>query len=202
MKPLSALFALLLLSACGTTSTTRLNVVPVERTSFTFSDERPFTQRLGGKVLRPYGEETNLADDEITPPPVKLFQTWLQRELAKPLAGTAVSLQLFTVEVLDPAVTIDEQRFSNAANSTPGANPLSAGLARLLVRGIESARSSKTVDVRIGAAINGKEVSARGNGHFKGRVTEDDISSVIRQALDAFVKEAKANLSDGKGVSK
>lgn len=201
MKTLPAFLVVLLLSACGTTSSTRLNVVPVEKTSFAFSDERPFEQRLGGKVARSYGDETTLGDEAITPPPAKLFQTWLQRELAGPLSGIAVSLKTFTVEVLEPTVSVNEQQFSNAASSAPGANPLSIGLARLLVGGIESARSSKTVDVKVNAGIGGKEVSARGNGHFKGRVTEDDISTVIRQALDEFVKQAKEALSPGQVVT-
>jgi hypothetical protein len=93
------------------------------------------------------------------------------------------------VQVFDPAVQIDEQRFGNTMASTPGVNPLSGGLARLLIGGIEGAKSDKTVTVRIEGELDKQVFGTSSHGIFRGRVSSEDINSVILAALDAAIVE-------------
>jgi hypothetical protein len=185
----------LALSGCGSVATTKLNVTSKEVTSFAFRDERPLELRLSYKNAASYGETTRLGDDSISPSGPVLVKAWLHDKLGARLAGKKIVLTEFSVEVFDPAVSINEQNFQNAMASTPGAGPLAGALARLLVGGIESARSDKTVGVKIGGKIDDDDFNARGGGAFKGRVLGDDINSVITQALDNTVSEIDKVLS-------
>lgn len=109
--------------------------------------------------------------------------------------GKVIFLREFSVEIYDPDAVVNEQQYSNAASSTPGAGILGVLLGRILVGGIESARMQKTVTVRINGSVGEKEFSSRESGDFRGRVTEDDVNSVIVRTLDAVVAEIDKNNS-------
>lgn len=195
MRSIASSLAVLALVGCGTVGSTKLDVRTSEPVAFSFLDERPAEQRATLKSQEMYGELTRLGDDAITPTGPALLKTWLNEKLSTRLAGATVVLREFSVEILDPAVSIDEGRFGAAMESTPGADPVSGLLARWLIGGIESVKSDKTVGVRISGKIRDREFSGRGGGSFKGRVSEDNINSVITQALDAAVADIELLLA-------
>ena len=193
MRSASLALTALLLSGCGTTTATKLDVRPASSTSFELRDERRFDQRITTTSRQSSGETTILGDDGVSPPLPQLFTTWLEKTLSKPLAGKVILLREFSVEIYDPDAVVNEQQYSNAASSTPGAGILGILLGRILVGGIESARMEKTVTVRINGSVGEREFSARESGGFRGRVTEADVNSVIVRTLDAVVVEIDKN---------
>jgi hypothetical protein len=182
----------LALTACGTTSSTKLDVTVVDASKLPLLDERPPEQRLASQSTSSIGTLTRLGDDSVSPQPVALVRTWLYRGLPDALATRRVALTRFAIEIYDPAVTVDHQRLGTAAAGVPGANAASAGLAGGLITGIESIHSTKTVGAKIELRIDDKVVAARGGGSFQGRVTEADINAVITDALDDLVRKLRA----------
>ncbi len=176
------------LQGCGTVSSTKLNTQPVQSTVFEFQDQRPEEQRITAKFHEPAGEITQLGDDAVSPPSPELVKTWLNNKLSYQLAQKKVVLKEFSVRILDPTVSIDEQRFEQSTASS-GADPISSLLARWLITATESARSEKTVSVQIAGKVGEQEFTGSGRGSFKGRVTENNINSVITQALDATISD-------------
>lgn len=189
MRQLLTMLTVLLLFGCGTTGSTRIDIAPAKFTAFDIKDARPLDQRVSSKATESYGEISRLGDDAITPSGPQLLKVWLGEKLGERLSGKMIVLSEFSVQIVDPKVTLDEHRFSNAMASTPGANAVSGLLARWLIGGIESVKSDKTVGVRITGTVDSAEFSARGGGSFKGRVSEANINSVITQALDSVVIE-------------
>lgn len=179
----------LLLVGCGTTTSTRLDLKPVEVTSFQLNDERPENQRRTQQSKISSGTMTNIGDDGVSPAPPEIVRTWLHEKFATRITGSTVVLREFSIQVVDPDAIIDEGQFSNAASSTPGANPLSIVLARLMVGGIESVRGEKKVDVRIEGLIDDRVFYVRSGGVFRGRVNEGDINTVIMQALESMERQ-------------
>jgi len=176
------------LQGCGTVGSTKLNTQPVQSTVFEFQDQRPEEQRITAKFHEPGGEITQLGDDAVSPPSPDLVKTWLNNKLSYQLAQKKVVLKEFSVRILDPTVSIDEQRFEQSTASS-GADPISSLLARWLITATESARSEKTVSVQIAGKVGEQEFTGSGRGSFKGRVTENNINSVITQALDAAIAD-------------
>lgn len=189
MRLAASLGIALLLVGCGTTTSTRLHLKPVEVTSFQLNDERPENQRRTQQLQIPSGTMTNIGDDGVSPAPPEIVRTWLHEKFATRITGSTVVLREFSIQVVDPDARIDEVQFSNAASSTPGANPLSILLARLMVGGIESVRGEKKVDVRIEGLIDDRVFYVRSGGVFRGRVNEGDINTVIMQALESMEKQ-------------
>jgi hypothetical protein len=181
--------ATLWMTGCGTVGSTKLDVPPAKFAAFEIQDERPAEQRTSSKTKEPYGEVSRLGDDAMTPAGPELLKAWLGDKIGARLSGKQIVLSEFSVQVVDPAVQINEQSFNNAMASTPGANPVSGLFARWLIGGIESLKSDKTVGVRIAGKFDGSDFVARGGGSFKGRVSEANINSVITQALEGTVKE-------------
>lgn len=191
--------AALLLTGCGTAGSTKVEVAAATFTAFEIKDDRSTEERASSQTTESYGEVSRLGDDAITPSGPQLLKAWLGDKLGERLSGKTIVLSEFSVQVVDLKVTINERGFGNAMASTPGASPMSGLLARWLIGGIESAKSDKTVGVRIGGKIDNVNFSARGGGSFKGRVSEANINSVITQALDnaateieRLIKEAPA----------
>lgn len=182
----------LALTACGTTSSTKLDVTVVDASKLQLLDERPPEQRLASQSASSIGTITRLGDDSVSPPPAALVRTWLYRGMPDALANKRVALTRFAVEIYDPAVTVDHQRLGTAAGGIPGSNAASAGLAGGLITGIESIRSTKTVGAKIELRIDDQLVAARGGGSFQGRVTETDINAVITDALDDLVRKVRS----------
>lgn len=165
----------ILLAACGTVESTKIDARGDETLIFDFQDHRPPPERTttrwgtGGEVL------TRLGDESITPSGPALFRTWLHNKGSAALEGKRVVLQEFLVTVYEPPV-----RAHPAADF--------AGLVGLLVgHGIAAATSTKVVSVRISGTVDSQEFVAFGNGSFRGRVSESDINTVIREALDSAV---------------
>ena len=183
------LLAALWTTGCGTVGSTKLDVTPPKFAAFEIHDERPAEQRTSSKAKEAYGEVSRLGDDAMTPPGPELLKAWLGDKIGARLLGKKIVLSEFSVQVVDPAVQINEQGFNNAMASTPGANAVSGLLARWLIGGIESAKSDKTVGARIAGKFDGADFAARGGGSFKGRVSQANINSVIAQALEGAVIE-------------
>ena len=183
------LLATLWMAGCGTAGTTKLDVPPPKFAAFEIKDERPAEQRTSSKTKESYGEVSRLGDDAMTPPGPDLLKAWLGDKIGTRLSGKQIVLSEFSVQVVDPAVQVNEQRFGNAMKSTPGANAVSGVLARWLIGGIESVKSDKTIGVRIAGKFDGSDFAARGGGSFKGRVSQANINSVITQALEGAVTE-------------
>ena len=182
-------------SSCGTTSTATIDVKTVETTSFAFEDKRPSKQRASGKEILGNSVTTTLGDEAIIPPSPKLVRTWLQQSLAAPLQGKQVELRNFITEIVEPGTAgIDEGRFASSVATVPGANPLSALLARGLIGGIESAKNTKTVRVEIEVAVNGKAIYVRWSEKYQGRVTERNVNEVIQKILDILVQHLRTGL--------
>src|SRR3984893_5629052 len=183
------LLATLWMAGCGTAGTTKLDVKPPKFAAFEIKDERPAEQRTSSKTKESYGEVSRLGDDAMTPPGPDLLKAWLGDKIGTRLSGKQIVLSEFSVQVVDPAVQVNEQRFGNAMKSTPGANAVSGVLARWLIGGIESVKSDKTIGVRIAGKFDGSDFAARGAGSFKGRGSQANINSVITQALEGAVTE-------------
>ncbi len=182
-------------TGCGTVGSAKLDVMPPKFVAFEIQDERPAEQRTSSKTKESYGEVSRLGDDAMTPPGPELLKAWLGDKIGARLSRKQIVLSEFSVEVMDPAVQINEQGFNNAMASTPGANPVSGLLARWLIGGIESVKSDKTVGVRIAGKFDGADFAARGGGSYKGRVSQANINSVITQALEGTVTEIERLLS-------
>jgi hypothetical protein len=172
------------LSGCGTVASTKLDIASHQPPTFELVDERPAEVRVTRKSSGPEGEVTSLGDDGINPAGPKLLQSWLSHHFSSRIAGRQLILQEFSVEITDPTVSVDNQGFSTAVASTPGADPLSAMLAYWLIVGVERIKSEKYVGVRISGKLGDNSFTSRGDGNFKGRVSETDINSVITQALE------------------
>lgn len=198
MRIAASLWIALLLVACGTTTSARLDLKPVEVTSFHLHDERPEYHRLTQQSQISSETMTNIGDDAVSPAPPEIVRTWLHEKFATRITGSTVVLREFSIQVLDPDTKIDEERFSTAASSTPGANPLSILLARLMVGGIESVRGEKKVDVRIEGVIDDRVFYVRSGGVFRGRVSEGNINAVIMQALASLEKQLDELLEGAK----
>lgn len=184
---ISLLLLSIALSGCGTATMTRLNVSPYETGEFNLVDARPADKRLSIETANSYAQVTSLGDDAIFPTPTQLTRTWIGRNLPDWLRNKNIALKEFTVQVVIPQTTIDENRLKTATDVTPGgsnAEPLS----RLFIGGIENIRSRKTVTAKIAVDIDGREYSGIDDRTYQGRVTEENIAIVIHGALDALRK--------------
>ncbi|HEX4331918.1 MAG TPA: hypothetical protein VH040_07260 [Usitatibacter sp.] len=180
---------LVLLAACGAASTVRLDISPPATIGFRFSDTRPSSDREPEQRRLSIGQEIALGDNAIAPRPPDLVRSWLAREAATSLAGKAVELRRFRIEVSVPDGAVDEARFASSANSVPGANPVSVGLAKLFMGGIESSRTTKTVMVYLSVSVDGKEVENNTARAFSGRVSEANIQETILAALEGISRK-------------
>lgn len=183
------------LAGCGTVDSTRIDYKPADTMSFRFEDERPVEERLTTKGRSPAGHTTLLADDSITPPGPVLLKAKLSETLGGKISGRKVVLSEFSVQIFEPVAVVNEQAFQSAANSVPGAGIAGVLFGRLLVGGIEAVKSEKTVRVRIAGAVDAAKFEATEYGTFRGRVTEDDINSVILKALDGTASRIRDELA-------
>lgn len=202
----SLLFAaVLLLAACGAVESTKLDVVPITTTAFSFQDDRPAEDRHSAVINSIGGKSTMLADDTINPPGPALLQTWLSRKLDKPLAGKTVALRVFSVQIYEAPTsswTDNRSAYQAAQSSTasvPGSNPLTQaigmGLAGLVINGFKSANADKYVWVKISGTVDGVEFAGSGNATFHGHVGEADVNGVITKALDDTADQIEKNLA-------
>ena len=106
------LLATLWATGCGTVGSTKLDVTPPKFAAFKIRDERPAEQRTSSKTKESYGEVSRLGDDAVTPPGPELLKAWLGDKIGARLLGRQIVLSEFSVQVVDPAVQINEQGFS------------------------------------------------------------------------------------------
>jgi hypothetical protein len=190
------------LSGCGTVASTKLDIASHQPPTFELVDERPAEVRVTRKSSGLEGDVTSLGDDGINPAGPKLLQSWLSQHFSSRIAGRQLILQEFSVEITDPTVSVDNQEFGTAVAATPGADPLSAMLAYWLIVGVERIKSEKYVGVRISGKLGDNSFTSRGDGNFKGRVSETDINSVITQALELAATQIDIFLKTEEEASK
>ncbi len=174
----------LAVASCGTTSSVKLSIAPPERINFQFSDERPIGERISRTQDSEAGTTSYYGDESISPSPPDLFKSYMAKNLSELLSNKNVKLTSFLVSASDPRLAIDPDRYFDAVNSVPNANPLGAILALPLILGIESIKSQKIVSVHIRGALNDQEFSTVCSDSFRGRATENNVQTVILACLD------------------
>ena len=194
MRHIVWLLVLVALTGCGTVGGTKI-ALRSGGSTMTLQDDRAEIDRVTRKEHRSYGQVTYYGDDKISPAPPKLLASWLGERLSVPLKGKSVSLREFSIEVDESDAVVDEQRFQNVVESTPGADPVSAAIAHWLIGSVEKAKLPKTVYVNISGTLEGRDFSARAEGSFKTHVSSEDLNSVITRALDAAVVDVQRVLS-------
>ena len=192
---------IVLLGACGATSDVRIATPIQDVTSFTFLDERPSDNRashIDGGIA---GTSVFYGDDKLSPASPELMKTWLQNGMGAELAGKTVTLRLFTTSVFDPGATVDRDQLDAAKNTARVSVPKGGGvqgaagaaLAEPIIYGIESARSQKSLYVRIEGDIDQKEFSVIHSERVRGRVTERNLRNTIVRALNKLVVTLKSD---------
>ena len=189
-------FALLaLLSACGATSDVRIATPMQDVTAFTFLDERPSDNRASHIDEGVAGTSVFYGDDKLSPGSPELTKTWLQKAMGAELAGKTVALRLFTISVFDPGAAVDRNQLDAAKNTARASVPKGGGvqgaagaaLAEPIIYGIESAKSQKSLYVRIEGDLDQKPFSVIHSERVRGRVTERNVRNTIVRALDKLV---------------
>ena len=189
----------MLVSACGTTSDVRIATPTQDVMSFDFRDERPSDNRMSRVDAGIAGTSVFYGDDNLSPAAPELMKTWLYKAMSSELAGKAVTLRLFTVSVFDPGARVDPNQ-SDAAKKTARASVPNAGgvqgavgaaLAVPIIYGIESAKSQKSLYVRIEGDLDQKPFSVIHSERVRGRVTERNVRNTIIRGLDKLVLELK-----------
>jgi hypothetical protein len=195
-------FALIaLLSACGATSDVRIATATQEATPFDFRDERPSDNRTSRVDAGIAGSSIFYGDDNISPAPPELMKTWLYKAMSSDLAGRTVTLRLFTVSVFDPGASVDPKQLDAARNSAWASIPKAGGLqaaagtalAEPIIYGIESAKSQKSLYVRIEGDLDQKPFSVIHSERVRGRVTERNVRNTIIRGLDKLVATLKSD---------
>lgn len=183
----------LLLSGCGATSSVRINVSTTEKVNFKYVDERPMEERASRVEESRFSKNSFYGDENLMPSPSDLFRAYMASNAGEALSGKTVKLTTFLVSAADPHVSIDGNNFQNAARSVPNANPLGVALAAPLILGIESIKSQKMVSVSIRGTVDEREFSSFCSGDFRGRVTEDNVRTVMLTCLERVAAEIKGN---------
>jgi hypothetical protein len=189
----------MLVSACGTTSDVRIATPTQDVTSFDFRDERPSDNRMSRVDAGIAGTSVFYGDDNLSPAAPELMKTWLYKAMSSQLAGKAVTLRLFTVSVFDPGATVDRNQLEAAKSATRASVPngwgmqgaLGAALAEPMIYGIESAKTQKSLYVRIEGELDQQQFSVIHSERVRGRVTERNVRNTIVRALDKLVLELK-----------
>lgn len=175
-----AAFITLGLTACGSTANVMINpkiVVSIpEKTSFLIKDVRPDSERVSAITGSSIGETRSYGDDSLKPSAPALLKAWLHNKLPVELEGKQVTLEQFSVNVLDPAITI-------APNTAPGT--------ALVVKGIESIFSKKIVYVRIAGKVGAEEFYVKDSESFLGRVSDDNMQITLMRTLDKAVEDIR-----------
>lgn len=193
-----SLVALMYLSGCASTATTAtLDIAVSVQTSFMFTDARPAGEVATIRRPSSVGVFTKMGDDRLRPTGPDLVKTWLQRDLAGPLAGRDIRLQSFVLEVFDPNGDVDPGQLSQAAAGVPGAGPLSILGAGLLIGQIERARGARSVSVTVQLNVDGAPVKVQSGAMIRGGLSEQEIAAVVRHALDHMVKETSCVRTSG-----
>jgi hypothetical protein len=181
------------LAGCGTTKSVAIDIPISNEQSFTFVDERPADQRISRREVSNNGDTHFYADDNLTPPPAEILRRVFMNRASQLLKGRTVTLTEFDVHVTDPDVSLNSNAFYAATTNTSAAGSV---LAAPVILGIESIKSYKAVTVEIRGKIDSTELFAYHSDEFRGRVSEDDIRSVIFVALDQAIAKMQSTIHD------
>jgi hypothetical protein len=129
------------------------------------------------------------------------MKTWLYKAMSSDLAGKTVTLRLFTVSVFDPGASVDPKQLDAAKNSAWASVPKASGLqaaaatalAEPIIYGIESAKSQKSLYVRIEGDLDQKPFSVIHSERVRGRVTERNVRNTIIRGLDKLVATLRSD---------
>jgi hypothetical protein len=183
MRYLNFVLIAILLAGCGTISSIRSGARLPESTSFAFRDDRPPAERQSRTDRSRYGKVLYFGDDRVTPSGPELLKASLESRLHAMLAGKTVSLSEFNVYMHEGGASLDPDRLSAVAASTPGGYA-GAPFAGLLIRGVEKTRSDKTVRIQIKGKVGLAEFSSSTADTYRGRITEEDMQATLSKALD------------------
>jgi hypothetical protein len=191
---------LFLLAGCGTVQSTKMDI-PASRIDIpagdpaliALQDERPADQRASSKDGDAYGEITRLGDEAVSPPGPALLKIWLSNKLSAQLKGKTVTLHEFSVQITELRSTVNGVAINNGASLAPGGFLI----APWLVPAMQRAGSRKIVGVRISGKVDEKEFFSKKSDEFQGRVSVENINSLIRGALDDATAEIEKLLASG-----
>ena len=182
-------FALLALSACGTTTSVTVPITVPTSTSFKLIDSRPHEQLLSRSPTAT-DPEFYLGDDAIRPAAPDILRATIERRASKQFIGKTIILTDVVVSVKVLNVSVDAGRL--IASTPPVPASVAAGpLAAVAIYGIESVRSKKWVYVRMRGTIDDKEFSAYRTDSFAGRVSEANILSTLQAVVEAASIDAE-----------
>jgi hypothetical protein len=170
----ASIFFAILLVACGTTSSTKFDIALPKEVQFSFSDERPAEQRRSYETVDRAGQTLHLGDEALVPAPAELVRAWLDQSMGVAIAKKKVVLQKFSVNILDPKVA-----FNEAGVAAVGDAPT----AKLIIGGISTVTSLKTVDIALQVSVDGVVFESEAARAYSGRVTEANINSAITEAF-------------------
>lgn len=190
MKIFFALVVAALLAGCGTTGSVTHAIPKLNEPNFTLRDERPSDERKSRRDSNAVGTTTYYADDNLSPTPAELLERALSNASIADLKGKTVTLRTFHVYVIEPAVSLDGERFTSAVRTVPNPSPAGVFLAAPFIVGIESIRSQKLVSAVIRGSVDETEFVAQHTDRFRGRVSEENIRSVLAAALEVAAKSA------------
>ena len=184
-----AVFTLLALTACGTTTSLTVPVTVPTSTSFTLIDNRPPEQLTSRS---PTGTDPTFyfGNDAIRPSVPDFLKATIERRASKRFVGKTVIVTEVIVSVKVPAVSVDPGKLAASTSPVP-ASVVAAPLAALAIYGIESARSKKWVYVRVAGTIDDKEFSAYRSDTFAGRVSEANVLATLQAVVEAASIDAE-----------
>jgi hypothetical protein len=180
----------MMLSACGTATSVKLDIAVPDKTSFAFQDERPSDQKQSQVEDSPVGETEVYGDDSLSPPVTEMLCATLQKHLGRQLDGKTITLTKFYVRVFEPSTSVDYNRLHASAASIPGgyaAEPL----AGLLISGINKIKSEKVVSIDVEGKVGDTPFQNSLSDIYRGRVTESNIRTSLEHSLQQVVMEIK-----------
>ena len=177
----------MLLSACGTTSSVKMAVQVPDKTSFVFRDERPAEQKISRTDTSSSGVTESYGDDKLFPPATEMLRAKLQEKLGTQLGGKTVSISTFNVRVFDPVVSVDTKGLNSAVASVRGGYA-AAPLAGVLVYGIEKIKNEKSVDINIEGTVDIVPFSSVVSDRYRGRVSEDNLRTSLLHAFEKLTE--------------
>jgi len=183
------------LAGCGTVDAVRFHIDASASSPPALRDERPPSDRKSNWTRGYAGELTTLGDDSVSPSAPVLFWNRVGVKLGDKLAKHEVVLARFSIQVLDPSRPNASRTVSRAREDGTAQTRLDLILTFLSARSVEAVRSEKIVDVHISGKIGGVDFSISEYGAFPGRVTEEEIRSVILKAIDRAAESMEEAIS-------
>jgi hypothetical protein len=181
------------LAGCGTVGTVRFEMDASASSPPALRDERPPSDRKSSWARSYAGELTTLGDDSVSPSAPVLFLNRVGVKLGDKLAKHEVVLARFSIQVLDPSRANANRTIRQAREE--GVHPLHLTVIGTYARTVEPIRSEEIVDVHISGKIGGVDFSISEYRKFPGRVTEEEIRSVVLKAIDRAAESMEEAVS-------